>query len=126
MLEKYEATIKNIQRHLNSLTLAITTETSSGSTSLSKYAESYFKPILNILIEGSPFQVMKVVNATTIDLKNDSASVQIQISSENGINGKIKKTLEKPFTRSSTVEKPRLIFLFIAAQHAQPRKTTRD
>ncbi len=125
MLEKYEATINNIQRHLTSLTLAVTAETSSGSTSLSKYAESYFKPILNILIEGSPFQVMKVVNATTIDLKNDSASVQIQISSENGINGKIKKTLEKPFTRSSTVKKPRLIFLFIAAQHTQPQKSTK-
>lgn len=124
MLEKYEAAIKNIQRHLAILSLTITDETSSGSTSLSKYAESYFIPILNILIEGSPFQVMDVVNAPTIDLKNDSASVQIQVSSEKSINSKINKTLEikKTFTKSSIVEKPRLIFLFIADQHIQVKE----
>lgn len=125
MLEKYEATIKNIQRHLNSLTLAITAETSSGSTSLSKYAESYFKPILNTLIEGSPFQVMEGIIDETIDLKNDSASVQIQVSSKKCINSKIKDTLKTSFTVSSTVEKPRLIFLFLADKHIQPQNKTK-
>lgn len=122
MFENYEATIKNIQPKLNLLSLNISSGNASGDTSLSKYAESYFIPILNTLIEGSPFEVMDVVNATTIDLKNDSASVQIQVSSENSINNKITKTLKKPFVASSKIKKPRLIFLFIAAQHTQVKK----
>ena len=104
------------------MSLNISSGNASGDTSLSKYAESYFIPILNTLIEGSPFEVMDVVNATTIDLKNDSASVQIQVSSENSINNKITKTLKKPFVASSKIKKPRLIFLFIAAQHTQVKK----
>lgn len=106
MFENYEATIKNIQPKLNLLSLNISSGNASGDTSLSKYAESYFIPILNTLIEGSPFEVMDVVNATTIDLKNDSASVQIQVSSENSINNKITKTLKKPFVASSKIKKP--------------------
>lgn len=127
MLEQYLDTINTIQEKLNLLQLNISSRISSGDTSLSKYAESYFIPILNILIEGSPFEVMDVVNATTIDLKNDSYNVQIQVSSEESITKKIRKTLEKHFHPSyKEHESPRLIYLFISRHKYSKPKTQKD
>ena len=123
--EEYTRIVGDIEKELNKLSLNITSGNDSGDTSLSKYAESYLIPILNILIEGSPFLVVKVVNNSTIDLKNGFASVQIQVSSEKRINTKIGNTLKRKIHPSSETSSPRLIFLFIGNNHTNPQITSK-